>query len=442
MHGVIWKEALVGLWTSHPEERNVRIWEYNSGVEVSSCTYNARRRRLITLLGTKTLINYLQNISLTWKSEDCQKAFYEAIQHPRHTEFRKLYELKKEWQPDLGKAIQHCLDALLVTGLNESGFELLWAPGREPAREVNIKSRHHTWTGLLKDTEDICTMAVFENQCLVIQDVSRARKCQHPPLQTRDSVVSASHSAQCPMDMSILTTSVVLNMKAIPEELEQVEFQKKKDAERRYRYRWKTSLLKECENFRFGPNGQLKIITTLDEGRMLAKWRSSWEIVNKLSKLKMQVQTQDFGTVVNIHEETMGDDKVTHRPLDVIIMSSTPERPAAFPLSLATAAAPVVEQTPLLHRQAQFWTRESNVPRASERASDQDLLERFRGSIERGRRGASILIEVGEDDSLMQLVQSLVAQITVPYLIETESLGEIGICKERCGTEWRKIYAG
>lgn len=47
-----WKQSLVERWKSDPEGRNPRVLEYRIGVEVSVCTQNARRRRLITMLGS------------------------------------------------------------------------------------------------------------------------------------------------------------------------------------------------------------------------------------------------------------------------------------------------------------------------------------------------------------------------------------------------------
>ncbi|EPE37115.1 hypothetical protein GLAREA_09278 [Glarea lozoyensis ATCC 20868] len=137
--GILWKKALVEEWKHNPEGRNVRLLEYNFGVEVSSCTKNARRQRLINLFGTGTMLSYIRNSSLIWESDECEANFYAALTDPNPKAFRKLYNSHKEWRPDLGKAIQYCLDGLLETGLNENGLELLWVPKKALAQKVNNK---------------------------------------------------------------------------------------------------------------------------------------------------------------------------------------------------------------------------------------------------------------------------------------------------------------
>jgi hypothetical protein len=406
--GVLWKKALVENWKLNPEGRNVRILEYMFGVEISSCSNNARRRRLITLLGTKTMISFLRNSSLKWNDE-CRNAFYEAVKNPKYTAFRKLYISEQKWQLDFGNAIQHCLEALLTTGVNERGFEALWVPKNEPARRVNIKSHDNVWTGFLKDTEHICTMAAFEDRCLVMPDLNIGKKCQHPPVQTQSPMVSSSDHSANTMNMSILQTSFVVNGNALPDELIKVPFHGKDDSEARYKYCWRTSLLKCGEKFRFGANGQLKFITSLRHGEIVAKWSSSWDIVELLKGLKMKVQNKDLTTSMTLnHEETMNNKEAINSPLHVLIMSSTPEKPAASKTSLATAAVPLVEETEHPRLRRYFWAQESSLP---PRRSDEDFSERVRRAIDRGERGEPNLIEVGENDSILQLALGLVARL-------------------------------
>lgn len=174
LRGRNWKEALIEDWKNNPEGRNVRILEYKFRVKVSSCTQNARRRRLITLLGSNTMVNHLRNGSLQWNNTNCRDKFYAALQSSDHKAFRNLYSSHRDWQPDLGKAITYCLDGDKETGTNKRGLDLLWVPDQQPALRVNIRSLEHSWVGVLKDTEDCCTMAVLEDKCLELCDLSRS----------------------------------------------------------------------------------------------------------------------------------------------------------------------------------------------------------------------------------------------------------------------------
>lgn len=180
--GVTWKNAFIEEWKNEPERRNVRILEYKFGVEVSTCTRNARRRRLICLLGSNTMTNYLKNMTLTWESPDCENKFYSVLKETTlngasFKAFRKLYHSEKAWQSDIGKAITHCLVGLTETGTNESGLELLWVPNKEPGQRVNLRFQEHNWAGFLKDTETVCTMAILEDKCLELPSLTQVNRC-------------------------------------------------------------------------------------------------------------------------------------------------------------------------------------------------------------------------------------------------------------------------
>lgn len=86
-----WKQSLVEQWKNDPDSRNPRILEYKLGVEVSICTQNARRRRLIAMLGSKTMKNFCDSLALDWGNPRCRAAFFEAVANTDHTAFRKLY---------------------------------------------------------------------------------------------------------------------------------------------------------------------------------------------------------------------------------------------------------------------------------------------------------------------------------------------------------------
>ncbi|KAH9216583.1 hypothetical protein DL95DRAFT_424516 [Leptodontidium sp. 2 PMI_412] len=119
------KGALVERWKHNL--RNPMDLEAFSGVEVSLCTRNARRRRLLHLLGSPTMHNYLRGISFSWISESCEYAYLKALRSPKH--FRRFWKaLTSEHLDNVGDAISKCLDALEETGMDDDSREIrgLW----------------------------------------------------------------------------------------------------------------------------------------------------------------------------------------------------------------------------------------------------------------------------------------------------------------------------
>ncbi|KUJ16335.1 uncharacterized protein LY89DRAFT_719074 [Mollisia scopiformis] len=305
-----WKEAWTEEWKNNPESRNIRILEYKFGVEVSACTFNARRQRLISLLGSKTMINHLRNGALTWMSPECEQSFYTALESRNHKAFRKLYLSKKNWQSDLGKAITHCLEALTRTGTDAESLNLHWVPNSEPGHRVNLPLREHTWVGFLKDTETCCTMAILENECLELPDSIQARKCQN---RGSDSGPIIDTMTKQGFNSSVLETSFMLHQNSIPKPMHPKPCHGHNGSSSRYKYVWSTSSLEAGKKFHFGENGQLMCIKPLGNGQILAKWKHSWEFLEAL-KEKFQGESR--------HREYIRAEKGGAGPVYVLIMSS------------------------------------------------------------------------------------------------------------------------
>jgi hypothetical protein len=321
--GITWKSAFIESWKNNPEGRNVRMLEFRFGVEVSACTHNARRQRLITLLGSKTMVNYMRNASLRWDSTDCQERFYAALKSSDHKAFRNLYKSQRDWQPDLGKAITCCLDALSETGTNKKGLDLLWVPDSKPGRRVNIRSHEHNWVGFLKDTEVCCTMAVLEDKCLELPKLSRIRKCREREYGSGSAVSPMSDQTR---DLSVLETSFMLNENSIPKSISREPCHGRNGSTPRHRHRWSTSLLKDGEKFSFGGNGQLKAITPLGNGQILANWKPYWDTLDEVRESLPFVFSRGHK---KRHWEYIRDENGEAGPIYVIIMSSMPQRTTA-----------------------------------------------------------------------------------------------------------------
>jgi hypothetical protein len=317
MRGRTWKEAWTENWKNNPESRDVKMLEFRFGVEVSACTYNARRRRLVTLLGSNTMMNYLRNGSLSWNSTECKEKFCAALKSSDHRAFRNLYMSQKDWQPDLGKAITYCLDGLMETGTNEEGLNLLWVPDAQPGQRASIKFREHSWAGFLKDTEDCCTMAALENKCLEFPNLAEAKKCQNQHIRSGLAIGSKADEI---IEISVLETSFMLNQNSVPKAMCKVPCRGPHGSSSPHKYRWSTSSLEEGEKFYFGQKGQLKYIKSLGNSQILASWKSSEEVLEAL-KQKFQRRGPE-----RMHREYIRDEKGGAGPIDVLVLNSESEK--------------------------------------------------------------------------------------------------------------------
>lgn len=160
------KQSLVQKWTVWPNQRNpftVLLWW---GIEVSVCTRNARRRRLIHILGSSTMAPFVDMIR--WESLDCGRAFKQSLTADNIDSFPRLYTEHVEWRTELGQAVAYLLSALANTGIVRSGDLEVYThtDSKDPDQILTIPSKIHTWVGLLKDTERSATFAVTTSDCL------------------------------------------------------------------------------------------------------------------------------------------------------------------------------------------------------------------------------------------------------------------------------------
>lgn len=209
--GQTMKGALVERWKHNL--RNPMDLEAFSGVEVSLCTRNARRRRLLHLLGSPTMHNYLGGISFSWISESCEYAYLKALRSPKH--FRRFWKgLTSEHLDNVGDAISKCLDALEETGMDDDSREIrgLWVESFDTEGDsdgesgngsdrgekstpppytavtqaytnffeelvVTLYRSEHTWAGFLEDSEESLTMAILGTNCLDFDHGGYGRRC-------------------------------------------------------------------------------------------------------------------------------------------------------------------------------------------------------------------------------------------------------------------------
>ena len=354
MRGRTWKESFIEDWKNKPESRNVRILEFNFGVEVSACTYNARRRRLITLLGSNTMINYLRNGSLRWTSDECEEKFYAALKSSDYKAFRKLYKSHAHWRSDLGNAITCCLDTLRETGAHEKGPDLLWVPNSEPGQKVNLRFRKHSWIGFLRDAKDCCTIAILEDNCLQLESQIHSRKCQNKRIGSELSIGSTTDQT---LDGTVLETSFMLNQNSIPHTMSRIACRGHNGNKPRYLHFWSTSLLRYGEPFHFGEKGDLRFVESLGNSQIVANWRPSQEL---FKFLRQRIQGRDPNHQDRNHQENSRDETGGAGPIYVLVMASNATSASRYvwvPESIARARRSAATASDETGRILNLWER-------------------------------------------------------------------------------------
>lgn len=202
---------MLARWRDEPDKRNPKILSLWCGSEFSLCTKNIRRRQLIHILASDTLMQYMEYGHFERKGDMCMKIFEFILASGDPLLFAKVYEEHRSWRKDMGKAISWLFTAIEDTGLNETSdlSAYLYREGfSDPHYEVVIPWKRYTWVPLLKDSSYTATFAIASSACLELSGSkgSNAQKCrgevgdghQHPVLQTVLFPVSASDSELSP----------------------------------------------------------------------------------------------------------------------------------------------------------------------------------------------------------------------------------------------------
>ena len=314
------KDTLVERWRMGL--RNPVGLEAFSGVELSLCTQNARRRRLLHILNSLTIRKYLKTISYAWPDKECELGYFEALNSPKL--FRRFWKTHKDWHIVVGDAISTSLDALQCTGIDAENKELsaLWvesfdeegdSDGEEtpPAMSaltndvtesmmckfeaseewiVTVFRSEHTWTGFLQDSPECLTMAVMDSVCLDIDDAAQyARRCQS--LRPNDKGSFDKWSKGYP----VLQTAVLLNKALLKSEGLCIERTKE------HRERWNAENLKRNCRFHLGDHGNLR---TLSSATKRTPAFMEWEpiISEKWQELKN----------INVNQDLLGKNHERH----------------------------------------------------------------------------------------------------------------------------------
>lgn len=342
--GQTMKEALVERWRHG--RRNPMDLEAFCGVEVSLCTQNARRRRLLHLLSSVTIHNYLRGISFTWRSEALEYGYFKALRSPKH--FRSFWKsLTSHQLENVGDAISTSLDALDETGIDDDSRELrsLWVEsfdtegdsdgesddesndGRkmQPPPYINIMQTRpkffeewiatlykseHTWTGFLEDSEESMTVAILSSACLDFDHAGFGRRCS-----TTYNMTSSSKSCK---GYPVLQTSLQINTELLSNNKLKAELVSNGKSTI-----WNAKDLQKGATFCLGDHGTLKVLTAATGTcPTVTEWTGVKREIAKEVK-NVAINEKFLGRPKEKHHREHIRGKWAEKPLPVLIMSKS-----------------------------------------------------------------------------------------------------------------------
>lgn len=247
------KGILVEQWAMFPDIRRPELLEDLYGLEVSMCTKNAKRVQLSELLSRNCMRNLLR--SFPWPSDGCREDYFRALEDKS---FSKL-DTDSDFRAVFGKAVLLSLSFLKETGVNHGDDLLVFlSSAATPKPELaSLTLREHSWIGLLRDSPDTCTMAMFGDNCLEFKH-EKGSSCGTP-------------------GRSSLRTNLTLN-KLQPPPFLQIKTLSSGNATGEEAY-WGSWWLgtEKCVGHRMwlGKHGTLSLLEKLADETLLVDWRAS-----------------------------------------------------------------------------------------------------------------------------------------------------------------------
>lgn len=193
MEGVKLRDEVIVAWANQPQHRDHRSLQNLYGLEVSTCTENARRRSLAQILCSTTMRNFLE-FRVDWSS-NVKRLYFSTLESGNTEQFMK-YLRDKRYSQSFTEAVTLSFEALKKTG-NDRNQTLcaFWVLRDGEERSVLYPYKIHNWTGLLADSPDTCTVAVATEDCLTLSRIGLRCQGNHPP----------------PAEYSVLQTALVIN---------------------------------------------------------------------------------------------------------------------------------------------------------------------------------------------------------------------------------------
>lgn len=202
--GTPFKEALLKRWKNTPPEW--RPWEtllMRVGLQVSVCTCNSRRVRIVDLLAGETMKKFM-----AINASDAGAPWRESFEEMLRTDPGSLATFQIQ-NPSGRKAIEQyvtlCLENLMNTGIRSRAhgpFVALWVHDGQ-LWEIAFPSRYYGWTGFVEDSDSSCSFVVLE-KCLVNE---YGLGCCHPREGVRQEDIQRFRNNTPPVLETFLTIS-------------------------------------------------------------------------------------------------------------------------------------------------------------------------------------------------------------------------------------------
>lgn len=259
------KKGLLAMWENEPGLREPREFENFWGVAVSLCTMNARRVRLVELLGENSVTCLLKRFQ--WSDLDAdgnshrRRSFFKAVRSVDPCALGDLWDNNPSWREELGKALLICLRILSKTGYddNRNEFYLLWLPsGCRGPRRVTLRPTDRRWITFLKDTTCSMTAAV------VVEDsLGNIHPCRRnrPGWFEEPSILE---TALC-INRTLDPASRLKRARGCPEEAHWIL---RTDAQT-WKHVWDVSRLARGERLWVGSESRLKVLRSLSDWHLL-----------------------------------------------------------------------------------------------------------------------------------------------------------------------------
>lgn len=285
------KTRFLDEWENQPDSREPRELENYWGVTVSLCTGNARRVRLVEILGSDSAVCLLKRFP--WSDNETdehstsihngterptasarKQAYLEAVRSANPRALGDLWKEQPSWRDELGRVISSCLRILFRTGYHQDRdeFHILWnTTDCHGARRITLKAKDHHWVRFLKDTTASMTVAVAERKYL-----GDDGECSH-------------NFEKWNQNPWILETAICVNRKLNPAgKLKKIRGCKDEHHwlhradSRPWRYTWDASKIDEGEQFRMETQCRVQNIYPLNQWNLLLKMDTmKWTIVRE-----------------------------------------------------------------------------------------------------------------------------------------------------------------
>ncbi|KAF4630076.1 hypothetical protein G7Y89_g8065 [Cudoniella acicularis] len=326
--GMTMKDAIVERWRNH-QKRNAGDLELYGGLEVSLCTRNALRTRLLDVLHSRTMRNYLKSVSFDWTSPELEAEYFSALENRRS--FRHFWKnCAKGDQETVGNAISLCFDELQHTGVNPDNrhLDVLWVEAFETSdfeddeddgaasiigpcdllpesNMISLFRSEFTWTGLIKDSMDCCTMAVMAIACLSYNDRHHfGRRCRR-------------FATEGKFGYPVMKTSLSINKTILKDEGLQAE----EDPSSRTTV-WNVESVKKGAEFHLGDHGKLTVRRKLSHRPILEmEWQPC--LSETVQEVKNVAGNQMFlGRGVEKHHWEYMQGAYLRKPISILVLSS------------------------------------------------------------------------------------------------------------------------